>query len=102
MADIRTNGRYGHPTTGRAASQAANGAGSNTTAGTQSPVSTQQTLADEKCATITVTDDGDDGDGQPPAGDGPQLPFIGPLTLQNPRALGAGLLLVGGTIVLSR
>lgn len=48
-------------------------------------------------------DNGDTGNGngggQPP--DGPiELPVIGPLTLQNPRALGAGAALGLGTVVI--
>lgn len=52
------------------------------------------------CGTVTVSEEADEGGQQPGDGDAPQIPGIGPLTANNPRALAAGG--VAAALVLSR
>lgn len=52
------------------------------------------------CGTVTVSEEADEGGQQPGDGDAPQIPGIGPLTADNPRALAAGG--VAAALVLSR
>jgi len=54
------------------------------------------------CGTVTITapDSGDDGDGSTPQ-EPPTVPYIGELTLQNPRAIAAGFGTAGFLLLLT-